>query len=261
MGNMRRVLCILSIVTAVAAALPGCRWMGSRPIDSQDSIYKGQDRPADPAVRSPYLGVGTPGRAVSPEQVPQPGTPIRADMPKEPLYASVDVPASQPTVQAWVDGQSPVQAVGNRIIRIAQPVSRQPKLRFEIDAKLGQFRGATIQIYRLIAGQPDIATGLRVSEDGEPILLTPGSQIDLGQLTGSLVCRRTASNEQVRNVELEPGADYEIHFLVSGSKRAGSVAVRVRTIPLPGTSQPDDTSGTPSQPGQTGLPPGVVIPK
>jgi len=261
----RLVFCLLLTLT-----LPGCQWfVTNRPMNSQDSIYKSDDRPRDPALWSPHLALGAPGQAESPWQEPPAGKPLRVNTQPDRTYPSIDPANTNQLVRAWIDGYPPTEAIGGRTVRIRQPISRQPRLKFELEAALGQFRGAAIQIYRVVRDQPDIPSGIRLAEDVEYSVLAPGKEIDLAQLKGA-TCRRLATGETVKRFELDLATEYEVHFLVSGSRKASSLAVRVRTA-APATaagpaSRPagEGSTGSPGSPDEVDpshLPSGVTIPK
>ena len=268
---------VLVLAAAAVVALSGC---SSRPLGSQDSIYGNSEPSYDPAVRSPHLLPGPPGLAESPSQAPPPSAnPTRAATGPDRPITSVDQPARPRLVQAWIDGQPATASLGAKTVRVESAVSRQPTLRFQMDRRMGQLRGATLQIFRVARGQPDIATGICISEPGDNSLLVPDRPIDLAAISalvakaaashsgqpGRINCVRIAPNrpEPVREILLDAGADYEIQFLVSGSRMVDSLAVRVR-IAAPPSSQPDRPATAPANPDvvdPSHLPNGVVVPK
>jgi hypothetical protein len=254
------LICLAGVTSLTA--LPGCH---SRPLDSQEAMDRNDYSRPDPAIRFPYTGVGAPGQAESPQQEPPPGTSMLIRPATQPTFRSIDPADPNLLVRAWVDGLPPTEAVSGNIVRIRPAISRQPKLRFEMDARLGPFRAASIQIYRVVKNQPDGASCISLAEDGDYTILLPGKEIDLARLKG-VTCRRMATGETLKQVELDVGCDYEIQFLISGSRKAGPLAVRIHTAPplaaVPGT-QPDNTArpAHPDEPDPSHLPPGVTIPK
>ncbi|MDD4891383.1 MAG: hypothetical protein PHU85_15790, partial [Phycisphaerae bacterium] len=151
----------IAAMALVLAAVPACR-----PMTSQDTIYGNASREPDPATREPFLGVEGPGKADSPIQQPPPGDAMVTVPPPVRTYQSADLGTAQVFVRAWIDGVAPREALGSRTMRMDAPVSRQPKLKFEMTPELGQFRGAAVQIYRVANDQPDKDSGVRFQEDG-----------------------------------------------------------------------------------------------
>lgn len=255
---MRTAAIILfAVIVALGAALPACR-----PVSSLDTIYRDAGTDPDPAYRNPYLGVDGPARADSPIQTPPPVSPHLARPATQPTFQTADVPAGHLPLLAWIDDQPVMQMVGRTTARVAQPVGQRPIVQFKLPDALGEFRGSAIQVYRVIAGQPEIASGLRWQEDGTPRWLLPGRAIDLSSAVA--LARQTTTGRPIARFELAEASEYEIQFLVSGSRRTVVLAVRVRTA-IPPTSQPDAPAATqPADPDAvdpTRLPPGVIVPK
>ncbi|MDD4891703.1 MAG: hypothetical protein PHU85_17430, partial [Phycisphaerae bacterium] len=112
-------------------------------------------------------------------------------------------------------------------------------------------------------------SGVRFQEDGEYTILVPGKEIDLAKAAAT-TARRIADTLPLTTFELAVDTEYEIQFLVSGSKRPAVLAVRVRTAKPPVATQPEVTPTKPPDyttphlpPDDTTphLPPGVVIPR
>ena len=255
MRAARKLGLIFGVLTASAwLATAGCE-----PLTSNESIFRDVDREPDPAIKTPYLERNVPGRE---EVTSRPADPFAKPAPLIPPPPTAtaarleNLPAEQPAVRAWIDGHQGQTVVGSRTLRVLPPVSTTPTVRFELEARLGEFRSAAIQVYKVIDNRVDLATGLRIKEDGDNAALVPKRDIYLAKPGGRTAIRHIVGGATLDELSLQPGQEYEVQFLIGGTKTADALALRIITA-IPPTSQPAD--GPTTRPTGPALPPGVIV--
>ena len=261
----RGVMAVLAMFAAMLCAAAGLTACG--PMTSAGSIYRDVDRDPDPAIARPYLEPGAPGADILAEAYRSSRSgQAEAVSPIEPVYHSADIAAAPPGFRVWIDGHEAVISLGSRTGEVGWAVGTEPTVRFELKPRLGEFRSAIIQVYRLLDERVVADSGIMLKESGEATALAPGRDIFLAHPGPSVTIRHIASGRTLPRLMLAEDARYEIQLVVGGNLEADVLSIRVHTAAPPSGHGTPAGPGTPpgagagGEPQQPQLPPGVTIP-